>query len=406
MKKQMAAHVSLLALMLVLSRAEEAQAQEIKKRLEKKTAAESPNGRKEMAHAKIMRRVRRRQQPGRMRERARLYEPLIAAAAARHQVDPRALWTIAYLETRFRSEVVSPHGARGLMQLTPATARAYGLRNPHQPAAAIDAAARHVKILAARYDNRLDLVLASYHAGETTVDAYLSGTAINLPSGKVINSRAQRTGGVPPYGGTQKYVARGFSVYSRVVNSQIFDADLMASITALAPPAENTAQCISQVVARQRRSQRASFERPSATLIAARAEALPTQHAALRPRIVSGARRSESHAQASLTLAPHNTPPIGPIAAAATRARRSSGNDAAQENLFSANEDLFFDLHSGEHFLVGDRNPVEVLSSELESPQQQIIRESSNPSKTVRDATTRAAQRKRSVFAAATLNHQ
>ncbi|MEJ7616090.1 MAG: lytic transglycosylase domain-containing protein [Pyrinomonadaceae bacterium] len=403
MKKQMAAHLSLLALMLALSRAEEAQAQEIKKRLEKKTAA--ANSRKETAQTKFVRGVGR-PHPRRMRKWARAFERLRAAAAARHQVDPRALWTIAYLETRFRSEVVSPHGARGPMQLMPATARAYGLRNPHHPAAAIDAAARHVKMLAARYDNRLDLVLASYHAGETSVDAYLSGTAINLPNGKIINSRALRTKGVPPYGGTQKYVARGFSVYSRVVNSQIFDARLMATITPLALPPEHTAQRHSPFAAPHERLRRANLVRPSTAPMVAHAEAPPTRRdAALRPRIVfSGAPQAQSHTQDSLALAPHNMLQLDTvITAAATRTRRSSSTVAAQENLFPSDENLFFDLHSGEHFLIGDR--LEVLSSELESPQQRIIRENSNPAGSVREAMTRAAQRRRSVFAAS-LNHR
>ncbi len=47
------------------------------------------------------------------RERARQYEPLIAAAAQRHGVDPHLLWTIAYQETRFQPHLISPKGARG-----------------------------------------------------------------------------------------------------------------------------------------------------------------------------------------------------------------------------------------------------------------------------------------------------
>src|SRR5947209_3681867 len=56
------------------------------------------------------------------RERAAQYEPLIQSAALKHGVDARWLWIIAYLETRFRPELVSPKGARGLMQFMEATA--------------------------------------------------------------------------------------------------------------------------------------------------------------------------------------------------------------------------------------------------------------------------------------------
>ena len=50
------------------------------------------------------------------RTRARVYEPLIASAAERHNVDPNLLWTIAYLESRFRHDAVSyKNGSRALM---------------------------------------------------------------------------------------------------------------------------------------------------------------------------------------------------------------------------------------------------------------------------------------------------
>src|SRR5258708_1136334 len=61
--------------------------------------------------------------------RSRAYETTIRDAAARYSVDQRLLWTIAYLESRFRPGLVSPRGARGMMQFMPATGRRYGLRS-------------------------------------------------------------------------------------------------------------------------------------------------------------------------------------------------------------------------------------------------------------------------------------
>jgi hypothetical protein len=121
-------------------------------------------------------------------ERARRYEPLIAQAAARWGVDARLLWVIAYLESRFNPLAVSPKGARGMMQFMPATAARFGLKDPHDPAAAADAAARYVRLLLSRYGSRLDCVLAAYNAGEGAVDAW---------------------GGVPRYRETLAYVQRG-----------------------------------------------------------------------------------------------------------------------------------------------------------------------------------------------------
>lgn len=382
MKKRLATHVSLIVLMFVLSRAEEAQAQRIKERLEKKSVV---GGGKKAALAvktKIARRA-----PGQMRERARAYEPLIAAAARRHAVDPRALWTIAYLETRFRPAAVSPHGARGLMQFMPATARAYGLRDPHHPAAAIDAAARHVKILAARYNHRLDLVLASYHAGESVVDAYMSGAIVNLPSGKTINRRKMKTGGVPPYKGTQKYVARGLAVYSRVANAEIFDAQLIAQVASLSLPVEEAAPIISPSGFALSAQEGAPEKTVShADQLTPAPVAAPQQRPIVTPIVALRANERAFSAALSKPVS------FDSSVAAQTRPRRVVAT--WQHDLSLADEDLFFDLHSGEHFIINAPAQTENPSSALEAPQQQIIRERLNA-----DWNISGGQRRRSVNA-------
>ena len=182
------------------------------------------------------RRHLRIRQFSRMRERARMYEPFIAAAARKHGVDPRVLWTIAYLETRFRPELVSPARARGLMQFMPGTARRFNLTNPHDGPAAIDAAARYVKELVGEFGGRLDLVLASYNAGEGAVYCYRTGRTIRTSAGKVINPRGIKTSGVPPYAETVSYVKRGLLVFSRVTSAGVFNPELIAGTRALQSP--------------------------------------------------------------------------------------------------------------------------------------------------------------------------
>jgi len=172
----------------------------------------------------------------RMRARSVVYEPHILEAARRYGVDPHTLWTIAFLETRFQPNQVSPKGARGMMQFMPETAATYGLINSFDPIASIDAAARYVRYLAARFDNRIDLILAGYNSGEGTVEAYLRGVTIRKANGKVINPRGQRTSGVPPYEETRSYVARGLYIAQSIGATGIFSgADLIAYRVPLSP---------------------------------------------------------------------------------------------------------------------------------------------------------------------------
>ena len=179
---------------------------------------------------------RRRMPRSRLRDRARFYEPYIRAAAYKHGVDPRVLWTIAFLETRFRSELVSPMKARGLMQFMPETARRFNLSNPHDAAAAIDAAARYVKLLAAQFDGRLELVLAGYNAGEGAVESYRTGRSLRTSRGKVINPRRIKTNGVPPYRETVLYVKRGLLVFNRVTSAGVFSPELVATARLIRVP--------------------------------------------------------------------------------------------------------------------------------------------------------------------------
>src|ERR1044072_2311808 len=107
-----------------------------------------------------------------LEERVKRLEPYIAAAAQRHRVDARILRAICFVESRYRTGVVSPKGARGPMQFMPRTAARYGLRDPHDPEQAIDAGARYLRDLLGRFAGRVDLALAAYNAGEGTVTSF------------------------------------------------------------------------------------------------------------------------------------------------------------------------------------------------------------------------------------------
>jgi soluble lytic murein transglycosylase-like protein len=147
--------------------------------------------------------------------RAQRLAPLIEQAAQRHGIEPRWLWVLAWLETRFVPQRVSPKGARGLLQFMPHTAARYGLRDPHNPAAALDAAARYLCDLARRFDGEPALILAAYNAGEGTVEAYRTGRPLRVGN-KWLNRRGRRTNGVPPYPETRRYVAEGLRLLPRL----------------------------------------------------------------------------------------------------------------------------------------------------------------------------------------------
>jgi hypothetical protein len=120
------------------------------------------------------------------------FRELVTTMAARHGVDARVVNALIQVESAYRSRAISPKGARGLMQLMPATGRQYGALDLFDPKVNVEAGVQHLKKLLSRYD--LPLALAAYNAGEAAVD---------------------RFGGIPPFRETQNYVTRILRLLSR-----------------------------------------------------------------------------------------------------------------------------------------------------------------------------------------------
>ena len=152
---------------------------------------------------------------GTIQERAQELEPFIKESAERYRIDPKILRVVCFLESRYQLGAISPKGARGPMQFMPATAIKYGLSDPHDPKGAFDAGARYLRDLLRRFKGRLDLALAAYNAGEGTVEAFMHGRSLRLPSGKLVNPKKIITGGIPPYHATQQYVRSAISLLMR-----------------------------------------------------------------------------------------------------------------------------------------------------------------------------------------------
>jgi hypothetical protein len=121
------------------------------------------------------------------REAAGPFAGLIEAAADRHGLEPALLTAMMEVESAFDPRAVSPKGARGLLQLMPATATRFGVGDPFDPVQNVEGGARYLSWLMQRFEGQPELALAGYNAGEGAVD---------------------RHGGVPPYPETQHYVAR------------------------------------------------------------------------------------------------------------------------------------------------------------------------------------------------------
>ena len=110
---------------------------------------------------------------------------LIRNASQKYGVDADLLFSVIAAESNFNSKAVSRRGARGLMQLLPATAARLGVTDTFDPAQNIDAGTRYLHELMTRYQGDLVLTLAAYNAGPGAVQHY---------------------GRVPPYNETISYV--------------------------------------------------------------------------------------------------------------------------------------------------------------------------------------------------------
>ncbi|HLJ74477.1 MAG TPA: lytic transglycosylase domain-containing protein, partial [Thermoanaerobaculia bacterium] len=115
------------------------------------------------------------------------YDAMIVDAAKRFDVDAALISAVIKAESDFNAREISNKGARGLMQLMPATAERFGVRNSFDAKANIEGGVHYLRWLLDTFSGNANLAVAAYNAGEGNIWKY---------------------NGVPPFRETVNYIKR------------------------------------------------------------------------------------------------------------------------------------------------------------------------------------------------------
>lgn len=121
------------------------------------------------------------------------YDQIFQEKAQKYNIDVKLLKSVAYAESSFNPRAISPAGCLGIMQLSPAKIKEYGIKDPFNPEENIDGGARYLSELLKRFDNNIEYALAAYNAGSGAVEQY---------------------NGIPPYPETIAYVSKVMGGYT------------------------------------------------------------------------------------------------------------------------------------------------------------------------------------------------
>lgn len=119
---------------------------------------------------------------------------LVEKLAPQYEIDPGLVLAVIAVESGFNIQAVSPKNAQGLMQLIPATAERFQVKDVFDPEENIRGGMAYLRWLLAYFKGDVALVAAAYNAGEGAVEKYR---------------------GIPPYPETVKYVDKIMSRYNR-----------------------------------------------------------------------------------------------------------------------------------------------------------------------------------------------
>jgi soluble lytic murein transglycosylase-like protein len=131
-----------------------------------------------------------------LEKRANTYKDAIEAYSIAYEVDPKLVKAIIATESCFDKKAVSSVGARGLMQLMPATAKELGVKDSFDSNQNIRGGIKYFSQMLTRFNDNTELALAAYNAGPGAVEKY---------------------GGIPPYTETKGYVKKVLKRYAKYV---------------------------------------------------------------------------------------------------------------------------------------------------------------------------------------------
>lgn len=120
---------------------------------------------------------------------------IVDDVAHTNNMEAALLHAVIATESNYFTRAVSKKGAIGLMQLMPATAKRYGVKDVYDPVQNVQGGTRYLKDLLKLFDNNLRLTLAAYNAGESAVARYGNK--------------------VPPYPETREYVNKVIGLYNQ-----------------------------------------------------------------------------------------------------------------------------------------------------------------------------------------------
>jgi soluble lytic murein transglycosylase len=119
---------------------------------------------------------------------------LISHYGSQFEVAPPLIEAVIKAESEYDPMAVSKKGARGLMQLMPATAEQLGVSNVHDPRENLRGGVRYLRKLLDQFQGDVELAVAAYNAGPGAITKYR---------------------GLPPYPETVDYVKKVRKYYDQ-----------------------------------------------------------------------------------------------------------------------------------------------------------------------------------------------